>query len=325
MTDRWTEDHVPRQVGRTFVVTGANAGIGFEASCLLAERGAHVVMACRNAEKAQSALDLLRKRATAGNAEVLPLDLADTENIHDFAKALSQRHDRIDGLINNAGVMALARTTTTQGFEMHLGINHLGHYALTCLLLPLITDDGRIVTVSSEVHRAGRMHFDDLMLEKRYGRWKAYLQSKLANVLFTRELQRRLDVIRPEIRAATCHPGYSATELQSKSGSAFEAWFMRSISNRVLAQSARMGALPALRAACDPNLPKNAYVGPTGFFHTRGYPKLGTPSPAGQDDASGARLWQISMELTGLGLSHEPEIRTHAPGDRVMPRVPSNL
>lgn len=297
----WTQADAPEQEGRVFVVTGANSGIGYEVARMLAAKKAAVIMACRSEARGKAALARLREAVPNATVEVMALDLADLDSVRAFATAFLDRHPRLDGLINNAGVMALPRQLTAQGFEMQMGVNHLGHFALTARLWPRLLDHGggRVVNVSSEVHRGGKIRFDDLMGERRYERWAAYTQSKLANLLFTHQLQRMATASQRSVSAYGCHPGYAATELQGRSGSAIERLVFTNITNRLLAQSATMGALPTLRAAVDTTLSPGDYVGPTAFFGARGYPKVMAPSRAARDDDVALRLWAVSEELTG--------------------------
>ncbi len=302
---KWTEADASDQAGRRFVVTGANSGIGYEVSRMLAGLNARVVMACRSLERGEAARDRIRR--AGGEVELMPLDLADLESVSAFADAYRAQHERLDGLVNNAGLMALPRLETRQGFEMQFGVNHLGHFALTSRLLPRLreTPGSRVVSVSSEVHRQGRIDFDDLMGERRYSRWGAYMQSKLANILFTRRLQRFFEEEQVESRAVACHPGYASTELQGRSNNPLENFFFKQITNRLVAQSPQMGALPTLRAVVDPAVPGGGYVGPKTMFGARGYPELMTPSAAALDDAVAERLWRVSEELVGHPFSPE--------------------
>lgn len=284
---RWTTADMAAQDGRTFVVTGANSGIGLEAARALAGAGAHVVVACRDTARGERAVAEL-----AGDVDVRRLDLADLSSVRAFAEALDRD---VDVLINNAGVMAVPRSKTADGFELQLGTNHLGHFALTGLLLDRIRD--RVVTISSIAHRTGRMNFDDLQSERRYQRWLAYGQSKLANLLFMMELQRRLDAAGSPLRSVAAHPGYSATNLQSHTES-FQDQVM-GLFNHVVAQPAAMGALPTLYAATE-DVPGAAYVGPSGLREMRGHPHLVDMSGAAKNEASAARLWEASEDLTGV-------------------------
>jgi NAD(P)-dependent dehydrogenase (short-subunit alcohol dehydrogenase family) len=284
---KWTADDIPAQDGRTFVITGANSGIGLEAARALGAAGAHVVVACRDTSKGDHAVAELE-----GDFDVRRLDLADLSSVRAFAAELDRD---VDVLIDNAGVMAVPRGQTADGFELQLGTNHLGHFALAGLLLPRIRD--RVVTISSQAHRTGRINFGDLQSERRYQRWMAYGQSKLANLLFMMELARRLDAAGSALRSVAAHPGYSATNLQSHTQSIQDQ--LMGIANRLIAQSAAMGALPTLYAATA-DLPGAAYVGPDGLFEQRGHPKLVDMSGAAKNADAARRLWEISEELTGV-------------------------
>jgi NAD(P)-dependent dehydrogenase (short-subunit alcohol dehydrogenase family) len=284
---KWTAQDMPAQDGRVFVITGANSGIGLEAARALAAAGAHVVVACRDTAKGRHAVAGLD-----GDFDVRRLDLADLASVRAFAAEL--RGD-IDVLVNNAGVMAVPRAKTADGFELQLGTNHLGHFALAGLLLPRIRD--RVVTISSQAHRTGRINFGDLQSERRYQRWMAYGQSKLANLLFMMELQRRLAAAGSPLRSVAAHPGYSATNLQFHTQS-FQDQIM-GVFNHVIAQSAAMGALPTLYAATA-DVPGGAYAGPDGLFEQRGHPKLVDMSGAAKDPDTARRLWEVSEELTGV-------------------------
>ena len=297
MTARWTSDDVPGQRGRLAVVTGANTGLGFETARVLAARGASVVLAVRDTDKGKAAAARIAGTAPGANVTVQPLDLASLDSIRAAAGELRARHPRIDLLINNAGVMFPPRQTTRDGFELQLGTNHLGHFALTGLLLEqmLPVPGSRVVTVSSQAHRIGaRINFDDLQAERSYSRVAAYSQSKLANLMFTYELQRRLSGAGTTI-AVAAHPGLANTEL-TRNTPAITAFFYA----RVMSQKAAMGALPTLRAATDPGVLGGQYYGPRGFFGTRGYPKLAKSSRQSHDTAIQRRLWTVSEELTGV-------------------------
>lgn len=303
---RWTADDLPDLTGRLVIVTGANSGIGLEAARQLAAHGASVTLAVRDTAKGEQARQRIAAQAPEARLEVARLDLADLASVRGFAADWSAGHpEGLDVLVNNAGVMAIPRRQTADGFEMQLGTNHLGHFALTGLLLPALVarPRSRVVTVSSGAHRLGRMDFDDLMGTRRYNAWRAYGQSKLANLLFTSELQRRLDLDGLTVRAMAAHPGYAATNLQgvgpAMSGRTWLAAPM-DLANRVLAQSAEMGALPTLFAATAPGLPGNAYIGPDGFMEQRGHPRIVDRSGAAKDAAAARRLWTVSEELTGV-------------------------
>ena len=288
---KWTAADIPDQSGRTIVVTGANSGLGAVVASELARAGARVIVACRDTAKGQAAAD-----AMPGETDVRPLDLADLTSVRAFAAGLPA----IDVLINNAGVMAIPLGRTAEGFELQIGTNHLGHFALTGLVLDRLVD--RVVTVSSGAHRMGRIDLADLNWEhRRYQRWPAYGQSKLANLLFTYELQRRLDAGGSDRKAFAAHPGYAATNLQSHTDS-FQDRVME-LTNRVIAQSAAMGALPTLYAATAPGLPGGSFLGPDGFLEQRGHPKIVRSNARSYDETTAAALWDLSEVLTGVTYS----------------------
>lgn len=292
---RWTADDIPDQTGRTAVVTGANTGIGFETARMLAEKGAHVVLACRSADKGADAVRRLEATNPSGSVALELLDLSDLDHVADFAKRVTERLDRLDLLILNAGVMVPPASTTKQGFELQFGVNHLGHFALTGHLLPLVqsTEGARVVVVSSTAAVRGRMHFDDLQFEGGYRAWPAYGQSKLANQLFLRELQRRLQDAGSDVLVTGAHPGWTQTDLQRTSG-------LASFLNPFFGMKPPQGALPTVRAAVDPAAPPAAYYGPDGFGQVRGYPVI-RPLVAHSDNAEHqARLWEVSEQLTGV-------------------------
>ena len=280
---------VPDMTGRSVIVTGANSGIGAAAARALASAGARVVLAVRNLDKGRTAV-----AAMAGETEVRELDLASLASVREFAAAWD---GEIDLLINNAGVMAPPLTRTADGFELQFGTNHLGHFALTNLLLEHVT--GRVVTVSSGAYRIGRIDFEDLNWERRpYNAWRAYGQSKQANLLFTAELQRRLTAAGSDVLATAAHPGYAATNLQSHSQRRSLDLLM-AISNRLFAQDVNAGALPTLYAAVA-DIPGNSFAGPQGFMEQRGAPKLVGRSAAAQDMDVARRLWDVSEQRTGV-------------------------
>lgn len=285
---RWTSADLPLQEGRTVIVTGANSGIGLPTAQAFAEAGARVVLAVRDMAKGEVAAGSI-----PGACEIRKLDLADLTSVRAFANGL---RGEIAVLINNAGVMRTPERRTVDGFELQIGTNHLGHFALTNLLLPQITD--RVVTVASGAHRGGTISLDDLNWERRsYQRWAAYQQSKLANLLFTLELQRRLTAAGSRVRALAAHPGYTATNLQFRSERGLEDRLM-AIGNRLFAQSEEAGARPTLFAATQ-DLPGASYVGPDGFGEHRGYPTLVGRTAAASDVETAKRLWSLSEELTG--------------------------
>ena len=303
--ERWSVADMPDLTGRTVIVTGANSGLGFYTAQALARNGAAVTMAVRDVAKGATARDLMGP--LKGELEVWRLDLSDLESVRTFAKEWSPTHEGgLDLLINNAGIMAIPRRVSADGFEMQFATNHLGHFALTGLLLPafVAVPHSRVVNVSSGAHRmARRMNFDDLMGEHKYSKWGAYGQSKLANLLFTSELQRRLAANDLTVTASAAHPGWAATNLQgvgpSMSGASLEGK-ITALANKVIAQSPQMGALPTLFAATMPGLPGNSYVGPGGLGEMRGHPKLVDRSESAKDPQQAARLWRVSEELTDV-------------------------
>src|SRR5690348_14212815 len=296
MTARWTSGDVPGQQGRLAVVTGANTGLGFETARVLAARGASVVLAVRDTDKGKRAADRIAAAAPGADVMVQPLDLASLESIRAAAAALRAAHPRIDLLINNAGVMFPPKQTTPDGFELQFGTNHLGHFALTGLLLQqmLPVPGSRVVTVSSTAHRLrAQINFGDLQSERSYSRVAAYGQSKLANLMFTYELQRRLAGAATTI-AVAAHPGLASTELTRHTPA------ITAFANALISQTAAMGALPVLRAATDPGVLGGQYYGPGRLFGIRGYPKLAESSGQSHDTAIQRRLWTVSEELTGV-------------------------
>ncbi|MEZ0364005.1 SDR family NAD(P)-dependent oxidoreductase [Mycobacterium sp. pUA109] len=297
----WTAADVPEQTGRVAVVTGANTGIGYHAAAVLADRGAHVVLAVRNLDKGNAAAARIRDASPNADVTVQQLDLSSLDSVRAAATALGEAHPRIDLLINNAGVMYTPKQTTADGFELQFGTNHLGHFALTGLLLDRLLGvaGSRVVTVSSMAHRIlAAIHFDDLQWEHGYNRVAAYGQSKLANLLFTYELQRRLTANSRPTVAVAAHPGTSNTEL-TRNLPAFLRPAERLFAPIVF-QNARMGALPTLRAATDPAVTGGQYYGPDGLGEQRGHPKLVGSSKQSRDAELQRRLWQVSEELTGV-------------------------
>ncbi len=301
MSSSWTEQHIPDQHGRVAIVTGANTGLGFETARMLAARGATVVLAVRDVEKGERAAARI-----GGDVTVQALDLTSLASIRSAAADLRVTYPRIDLLINNAGVMYTPKQTTADGFELQLGTNHLGHFALTGLLLDrlLPVPGSRVVTVSSIGHRIrAAIHFDDLQWERSYSRVAAYGQAKLANLMFTYELQRRLARSTSTAGHATtvavaAHPGGANTELARNTPAALRVpvgWLAP-----LITQSAAMGALPTVRAATDPAVLGGQYYGPGGWGESRGYPKLVTSSADSQDLVTQQRLWAVSEELTGV-------------------------
>lgn len=304
-THAWTAEHLPDLSGKVVIVTGANSGIGFAAARECARSAAQVVLACRDRRKGASAREAIVAKAPPAAVEVMELDLARLDSIRQFAKQFHSRYDRLDVLCNNAGVMALPYCQTADGFEMQLGTNHLGHFALTGLLLDrlLATPGARVVNVSSLAHRLGAIRFDDLHSSDSYNKWRAYGQSKLANLLFTYELQRRLHAAGAGAISVACHPGWSATNLQTAgprmSGAAAMEW-LSDLGNRLLAQSADMGALPTLYAAAGDHVRGGDYIGPDGFQEMWGFPTKVTSNDRSHDRTTARRLWDVSVEQTGV-------------------------
>ena len=297
----WTEQDIPDLTGRRAIVTGANSGLGFETARALAQHGALVTLAVRSTAKGEDAMRRIRVVVPQAQIEVAELDLASLASVRAFAAAWAEAHpDGLHLLINNAGIMAIPRRETADGFEMQLGTNHLGHFALTGLMLPTLVADGRVVTVSSMMHRVGVMRFDDIMGTRRYNRWLAYGQSKLANLLFAAELQRRLERGGSSVRSMAAHPGFAATNLQTVApemrGSRLGV-VANQLGNRLFAQPAAMGALPTLFAATAA-LPGGTFAGPSGM--SRGHPRAVGRSARAQRRSDAERLWQLSEELTDV-------------------------
>lgn len=302
-TQVWTEAALPDQDGRVVVVTGANSGLGLQTSRALAIRGARVVMACRSPERAEEAARSILAVRPDARLDLVQLDLADLDNVRGFPSRLPSDIDAIDVLVNNAGIMAIPRGSTAQGHEMQLGTNHLGHFALTAVLADRLfrKEGSRLVTVSSGMHWLGDLHLEDLMLRRAYGKWRAYNQSKLANLLFHHELASRLAERRHRTLAVAAHPGLSATHLQQVGVDQDPTLLNRFINgflNRFFAQPASWGALPSLFAATDPGAVHGAYYGP--MFEGWGWPRRTLSSPRSWDLDLRARLWAESVRLTGL-------------------------
>ncbi|MER5372103.1 oxidoreductase [Streptomyces sp. NPDC002553] len=302
MSVAWSTRDIPDQSGRTAVVTGANSGIGYVTARELARRGAHVVLACRSESRGREAVERLAGEVPGAEVELRPLDLGDLASVREFAARLP--HARLDLLVNNAGVMALPYGTTADGFETQFGVNHLGHFALTGLLLPTLLDTpgARVVTVSSMAHLLGNIDPHDLNSERRYRRWIAYGRSKTANLLFTHELARRLDAAGAEVTAAAAHPGYAATNLQTagvRAEGRRRAERLVEAGNRVFAQSAEEGALPTLYAATAPGVRPDSFTGPSRPMW-RGAPGPSWRAPWTLEDRAGERLWTESERLTGV-------------------------
>lgn len=297
--ESWIADHISSQVGRTFVVTGANSGLGLETVRALGGLGANVIMTARDRGKGERALEKLLAEQPDAKIELGILDLADLDSVHEFAGTVGE----FDVLVNNAGVMMPPHGRTRQGFELQFGVNHLGHFALTGLLLDRLarSADGRVVTVTSNLHKRGRIHFDDIHGEQDYGRTKYYAQSKLANVVFAIELNRRLRANGIPVRSVLAHPGYSATNLQSTGPTGVSKLFMKA-GNRLFAQDAEMGALPQLYAATGADVESGQFYGPDGRGESKGFPTLVEPLDDARDRELGKRLWDISEKLTGVAI-----------------------
>ena len=303
----WTLDDIPDLGGKTAVVTGANSGLGYHTAAVLARKGAQVVLACRSRDKTEAAMQQMRREAPEGKLEFMALDLSDLASVRAFAEAFAARHARLDILCNNAGVMALPFTRTKDGFEMQIGTNHLGHFALTGLLLERLkaTPGARVVTVASLAHRwTLRLNPDDLNFEKtRYWKWDAYSKSKFANLVFTFELDRRLRQAGSSVIAVAAHPGYSATNLMfvgpAMERSAVGKWVMNA-GNALFAQPASRGALPQIYAAAMPDVEGGDYWGPDGFRQLWGTPRRVGCRREARDEQMGRRLWEASERLTGV-------------------------
>jgi NAD(P)-dependent dehydrogenase (short-subunit alcohol dehydrogenase family) len=304
----WTATQIPDQTGRRALVTGANSGLGIVVAEELARSGAEVILACRDAGRGAAAAAAISKRVAGALVECRRLDLADLGSIREFADGLLADSRPLDLLVNNAGLMAPPRQLSADGFELQLATNHLGHFALTGLLLDRLVaaPAGRVVTVSSVLHRFGRIEFDDLQGAGHYSRWRAYGQSKLANLLFAFELDRRARAADLTLASLAAHPGYANTNLQSAAGGPLAR--VLALANPFFAQSAAAGALPILCAATAA-LPGGSYVGPDGPGERRGYPRLVAAAPAAHDLATAARLWEVSEALTGVSYELTPLTR----------------
>jgi len=301
---KWTIEQIPTQTGKTALVTGANSGIGYQAALELARHGAHVLLGCRNAAKGAAALDRLKSEAPGASAEVVELDMASLASIRAFASSFAARGVALDLLINNAGVMALPkREVTVDGFERQFGTNHLGHFALTGLLIPqlLAAPAPRVVTVASLAHRNGKIDFENLQSERGYKPLLAYGESKLANILFAKELDRRARAAQSKLISLAVHPGISRTNILENGPGTRN---LQAIALRILApiiiQPDDAGALPTLYAATSPDAKGGEYIGPDGFQEFKGSPVVVQPRANGLDEAVGKRLWTVSEELTGV-------------------------
>ncbi len=322
---RWTAADIPDQTGRTILVTGANSGLGLRTAEALALKGARVLMACRNPTKGAAALEQVAAVATGPAPELVTLDLADLASVQAAAATVVGTVERLDVLVNNAGVMAPPLSRTVDGFELQFATNHLGHYALTGLLLPALLrhagghgdDGGRVVTTSSNMHRVGRNTWSDPNWEhRRYLKWQAYGQTKLANLLFTRELARRAAEAGSSLVAVAAHPGHAATHLVASSTDASGRRLVGQVmdfGNQLVAQPDTAGALPQLYAATMPDVVAGEYFGPDRFFQLRGHPTRVRPSAAARDDEAARRLWALSEEMAGVSYAWTPEV-PGAPG-----------
>nr|MDT0660307.1 oxidoreductase [Micromonospora sp. DSM 115978] len=297
---RWSADRIPDLTGKLFVVTGANSGLGLETTRQLARHGGRVILAVRDERRGARAIDLLRTAQPEADLAVRRLDLADLDSVRDFADGLRADDAHPNVLINNAGIMGPPRSLSPQGHESQFAANHLGHFALTGLLLDLIRQapDGRVVTVSSGMHRHGRIHFDDLTGARSYSRPGFYAQSKFANVLFGLELDRRLRAAAVAVRSLLAHPGYAATNLVRSDSRLVR--MAATIGNRVVAQTAAAGALPQLYAATAPEAESGQFIGPAGVTERSTHPVVVRPAASATDLPTAARLWALSEELTGV-------------------------
>jgi NAD(P)-dependent dehydrogenase (short-subunit alcohol dehydrogenase family) len=305
VSNRWTQNDIPDLNDKLVIVTGGNSGIGYEAGLALAAKNANVILAVRDVLKGEWAKRDIRRKFPQVQVTVMQLDLASLKSVGSFTEKILAQHTHLDILINNAGVMAVPRRRTVDRFELQFGTNHLGHFALTGLLLPLlkVTPAARVVTVSSFVHLSGNIHFDDLQWELGYERWGAYAQSKLANLLFAYELQRRFESANIDAISVGCHPGYAATNLQS-AGALMDGsvllYLLMQAGNLVFAQNQRKGALPTLFAATAPQVNGCDYIGPASLFGMRGYPTKVRSSHRSYREELAKKLWDISGQLTNV-------------------------
>ncbi len=316
---KWTSADIPDQRGRVAIVTGANTGLGLETARLLAKKGAQVILACRSPEKGQAALDRIAADQPSGQASLEALDLADLDSVTAFAARFGAKHQRLDLLINNAGVMVPPLGRTKQGFELQIGTNHLGHFALTGRLLPLLlgTPGARVVVVASTAANFGQIDLADLNWEKRsYRAAAAYAQSKLANQLFLLELSRRLSGAEAELKVTGAHPGWTATDLQRTAG-------LARFFNPYFAMKPEDGALPTLRAAVDPTAVSGSYWGPSGFYELSGPPAPGKLSKKAKDELVAAKLWELSEQLSGVRYASWLQVDGKKPAGAALNTAPS--
>lgn len=295
----WTKHDIPNLNGKVFIVTGANSGLGYACCLALAEKDATIIMACRNLERSRASLDAIERSVSSAKLELLELDLASLNSIQTFARTFKSKYERLDVLINNGGPVGSAQGVTEDGFETHFGVNHLGHFALTGLLLDVLlnTPSSRIVTVGSRMHTTGSIEWDDLMSERSYDRWTAYRQSKLANMLFAFELNRKLQAKGASTIAVAAHPGLAKTGWADNNLDGFMR-LLGKIMSRISYQSASMGALPLLYAAADANVRPGGYYGPE--HDTKGYPVEVQAGEVAYNELNAKRLWELSENLTGV-------------------------
>ena len=302
---KWTDAEIPDQAGRTVLITGANSGLGLRSAEALARRGAAVVMACRNPDKGKDALVDVQAAATGPAPRLVSLDLSELSSVRDCAAEINESLPHLDALLNNAGVMAIPLRRNKTGQEMQFATNHLGHFALTGLVLPTLlkAPESRVVTTSSQAHRIGKMRWADIQWDRHYRKWMAYGQSKLSNLLFAFELDRRAKKAGAHLKSMAAHPGYAATHLQAAgpemAGSRSMEGLM-SMANKVFAQSDVQGAWPQLYAATMPDVQGGEYFGPDGIFENQGHPEQVKGTRRSRSEADAARLWQLSEELTGV-------------------------
>lgn len=308
-TKNWTADNIPSQQGKTILITGANSGLGLEATKVLSNKGAHVIMTSRNLTKGKEAVDAIKKENPNAKVNLMQLDLSNLTSVHKFSKEFHGKYKQLDLLINNAGVMApVKRELTTQNFEIQFGTNHLGHFLLTGLLLDVLknTPNSRIAIQSSLKHKSRMskpdIHFDDLNFDKQYNKEMAYAQSKLANLLFAYELDRKLKANNINVKVASAHPGWTKTNLVRHRG-----FFIQAILNNLLGQKVEIGALPILRAATDIDVKGGEYFGPTKVNEMCGYPEVVKSSDKSYDKNLAKKLWEVSEKLTKINYNFNKE------------------
>jgi len=295
----WTPDQLPSLKGKTYLITGGNSGIGLEAAKMLGAAGGKIIIACRNLEKAKAAAEEI-DAVSSVKTDIIQLDLADLASVRAAAKSTKTKYKKLDALINNAGIMQTQKLQTKDGFEMQLGTNHLGHFLWTGLLFDRVKKaEGRVVTVSSIAHKMGKIHFDNLMLDKGYTPTKAYTQSKHANMLFGLELHRRIEAAGSPVKSVICHPGYSSTNLQSTGPTGFLNTFYKPL-NAIMAQPAYKGAIPTVLAAAGHEAQSGHYYGPTGIGDARGPVGDAKIIPHAKSKKTATRLWDMSENLVGM-------------------------